>query len=508
MARQVLENGVVLPAEYSDDWYDDMTSNLTKLDDVIGSDSEKLSSADVGAAALSNNYNDLDNLPTIPTVNDAALTIQKNGVDVQTFTANASSNVTCNITVPTKTSDLTNDSNFVDTSNSAVSSGITSAKVNDYDTHIADTDIHVTTADKNRWDNNTYVFRYSSTALTASSTNSNALLDNTDNLKVGDKVIDSSGVLFSITAIDTQNSTFTIGTALIDLAQDSDVVHKSGNETIAGTKTFGNGTLIVDNGKGSNVHGEIKLNGSRPGYIVADNSSDGVFNNAGCGISILLQDENKPLHIGAYKTDANGRVFANNTNKLPVLSITSNLIKTSTLVPENDTVNPVFRILSELNYANGNPSKTLDVRFIQYDDASGSNAIYSNDDGKTSLGATTRRWNDVLTYKVNGLEPSSLGMPDLNNGIDISSYITHLDKVVNNYTPPANGWLNIRVKKTSLVHTSLMMYQTGGLVSSCETDEYNISGTNLPVIANKNVEIYIYANVLVEAKFYPCQGNV
>ena len=239
MARQVLENGVILPAEYSDDWYDDMTSNLTKLDDVIGSDSEKLSSADVGAAALSNNYNDLDNLPTIPTVNDATLTIQKNGVNVQTFTANSSSNVTCNITVPTKTSDLTNDSNFVDTSNSAVASGITSAKVTDYDAHVADTDKHVTTADKNRWNNNTYVFRYSSTALVASSTNSNALLDNTDNLKVGDKVIDSSGVLFSITAIDTQNSTFTIGTALIDLAQDSDVVHKSGgSETISGNKTF------------------------------------------------------------------------------------------------------------------------------------------------------------------------------------------------------------------------------------------------------------------------------
>ena len=240
MARQVLENGVILPAEYSDDWYDDMTSNLTKLDDVIGSDSEKLSSSDVGAAALSNNYNDLDNLPTIPTVNDATLTIQKNGVDVETFTANASSNVTCNITVPTKTSDLTNDSNFVDTSNSAVASGITSAKVTDYDTHIADTDIHVTTADKNKWNNQTYVFRYSSTALTPSSTNSNALLDNTDNLKVGDKVIDSSGVLFSITAIDTQNSTFTIGTALIDLANDSDVVHKSGNETIVGYKVFEN----------------------------------------------------------------------------------------------------------------------------------------------------------------------------------------------------------------------------------------------------------------------------
>lgn len=49
-----------------------------------------------------------------PTVNDATLTIQKNGTTVKTFTANASSNVTANITVPTKTSDLTNDSGFLD----------------------------------------------------------------------------------------------------------------------------------------------------------------------------------------------------------------------------------------------------------------------------------------------------------------------------------------------------------------------------------------------------------
>lgn len=37
------------------------------------------------------------NMPTIPTVNDATLTIQKNGTTVNTFTANASSNVTANI---------------------------------------------------------------------------------------------------------------------------------------------------------------------------------------------------------------------------------------------------------------------------------------------------------------------------------------------------------------------------------------------------------------------------
>lgn len=53
------------------------------------------------------------NKPTIPTVNNATLTIQKNGTDVQTFTANASSNVTCNITVPTNTNELTNGAGFI-----------------------------------------------------------------------------------------------------------------------------------------------------------------------------------------------------------------------------------------------------------------------------------------------------------------------------------------------------------------------------------------------------------
>lgn len=49
----------------------------------------------------------------IPAVNNGTLTIQKNGTTVQTFTANQSSSVTANITVPTKVSELTNDSGFI-----------------------------------------------------------------------------------------------------------------------------------------------------------------------------------------------------------------------------------------------------------------------------------------------------------------------------------------------------------------------------------------------------------
>lgn len=60
---------------------------------------------------------DVNALPAstvIPTVNDATLTIQKNGATVATFTANSAQNATADISVPTKVSDITNDLNFVE----------------------------------------------------------------------------------------------------------------------------------------------------------------------------------------------------------------------------------------------------------------------------------------------------------------------------------------------------------------------------------------------------------
>lgn len=56
----------------------------------------------------------------IPTVNDATLTIQKNGTAVQTFTANQSTNATANITVPESFSDLTGTVSTSQIANSAV----------------------------------------------------------------------------------------------------------------------------------------------------------------------------------------------------------------------------------------------------------------------------------------------------------------------------------------------------------------------------------------------------
>ena len=66
----------------------DITSN------TISVDGETTSEVTLATVATSGSYNDLSNKPTIPTVNNATLTITQGGVSKGTFTANASSDVT------------------------------------------------------------------------------------------------------------------------------------------------------------------------------------------------------------------------------------------------------------------------------------------------------------------------------------------------------------------------------------------------------------------------------
>ena len=200
-----------------------------------------------------------------------------------------------------------------------------------------------------------YVFRYSSTALTPSSTNSNALLDNTDNLKVGDKVIDSSGVLFSITAIDTANSTFTIGTALIDLAQDSDVVHKSGNETVGGQKTFSDDLLIYNS---DNSVDTPRLNIKTSKYVRGDTTNTDTMR-----INFIDSNGNNVASVYAYK----------NTGGSQYLSFQVYTI-------DNNNAN----ITSTINYY---ISKNGDKYFLPYED------------NQIILGSTVRRWKSTYAIK-------------------------------------------------------------------------------------------------------------
>lgn len=84
--------------------YNDL-SNTPNLATVAtsGNYSDLNGTPSLATVATSGSYNDLSDKPAI---NNGSLTIQKNGADVATFTANDSSTKTANITVPTNETDL------------------------------------------------------------------------------------------------------------------------------------------------------------------------------------------------------------------------------------------------------------------------------------------------------------------------------------------------------------------------------------------------------------------
>lgn len=72
------------------------TSELTN--DGSDGTSTYVEADDLATVATTGSYNNLTDTPTIPTVNDATLTITQNGTSAGTFTANASSNATIALT--------------------------------------------------------------------------------------------------------------------------------------------------------------------------------------------------------------------------------------------------------------------------------------------------------------------------------------------------------------------------------------------------------------------------
>lgn len=125
---------------------------------------------------------------------------------------------------------------------------------------------------------------------------------------------------------------------------------------------------------------------------------------------------------------------------------------------------------------------------------------------KYELGNSLSKWTTI-----NGLNPSSLGMPDLNNGIDISSYFT-LGTSSNTYTPSANGW--ICIKGVSSASSGIYVESTNGFYCSA-THMIDINSADhfvnlgFPVIKNEQYTIVLKTvNTSISAKFYPCQGNV
>ena len=425
-----------------------------------------------------------------------------------------------------------------------------------------------------------YVFRYSSTALVASSTNSNTLLDNTDNLKVGDKVIDSDGVLFSITAIDTVNSTFTVGSALIDLALDSDVVHKSGDESVTGSKRFG----VVQNFTG---YPSIRL------YSLTDDIN--VLPSAHEQRDIRFTDKNNvtiAYFLFQHRNDASepfrtcwrqskldgtenyysvnfnnlGEFYPENNNAIKLGTSTkrwsevyatnyyygSNNVEFSTKFVTTDTNQTISgqKVFTDINAISNSAELGVSAGYNSFKILDKNKKTISRLDSGTfssgmaysyllvnngsdvfngvslyqasanlaqlrpysstlslQLGASNRYFYDCYTSKINGLTPSSLGMPvapSSTSYVDISGYITVLDSSsANTYTPPSNGYITF-----SVIGNLVQIFHDYGLQGKWTVQAGNANRGFIPVLGGVEVKIYLIASTVDKFWFIPCQGNI
>lgn len=243
------------------------------------------------------------------------------------------------------------------------------ANASDLTSHTGDTTIHVTASDKSKWNTVALIkqLRLVNAQVGSATTIAFANIDDTNGIKVGDKCMDLDAKMFEITAVDTTNQTVTVGSALIDLALDANVVHTSGNETVGGQKTFSDNLSIYN---ADNSVDTPRLNIKTSKYVKGDTTNTDTMR-----INFLDSNGNSVASVYANK----------NTSGSQYLSF-------QIYTTDNNDAN----ITSTINYY---ISKSGDKYFIPYED------------NQIGLGGTVRRWKSVYAtnyyYGANNVEFST-----------------------------------------------------------------------------------------------------
>lgn len=464
MARQVLDNGVILPSEYSDDWYDDMTSNLTKLDEVIGSDAEKLSASDVGAAAISNDYDDLDDKPAYNILRRASVTL----------TAGGTGNYT----------DLDSDSKIkagdyvLDAANKLYSITAIDAANSTYTVsaaaliNITDKSELGAAALSNSYDDLSNlpgygILRFCSTAITDNSGVAFANISSVSKIAAGDFLLDTAAKLYQIASIDTANETVSVTTPLTQLAVDSGVMHLSGNEKASGTKDFSDIVRIYNSDSSSNTAQlwlkNSKVNRGQPVY----------------GDQII------------WFRDAHDKVVTALISRVTTAGASALMFQVYNVDQDNQQVS---------NY----------LSFVKYLD--GSCYLLPDQNDVIVLGSSATKFKSVNTNLINGLAPSSMILPNvnINSFVDISGYFTNTGTgETNTYPVIANGWIYLRLSNISECQAEI--YDSSNNRLYAVSTSGSIEQIMIPVVSGVTFKTQWATGSAVTvniARFIPCQGNI
>ncbi|HIE2800069.1 TPA: hypothetical protein ACXLHF_004013 [Klebsiella pneumoniae] len=476
------------------------------------------------------------------------------------------------------------------------------ANASDLTSHTGDTTIHVTASDKSKWNTVALIkqLRLVNTQVGSSTTIAFANIDDTNGIKVGDKCMDLDAKMFEITAVDTTNETVTVGSALIDLALDSDVVHKSGNETVSGEKTFANNKLIVgrntDTGSaiqfvnadvvgdsangssgfevygssisdankiGSITIGEFSNNGGSYATIECNRTVSGVKssnairslirpnglkelsatvdNDCKLGTEFLrwskiygteyyygsnnVEFSTKFVTTDTNQTISGAKTFSDNVkvrnNDITRGSTTGSGYKSVTYTDSNDdelsriSVNKISNGSTALEFkvsSTDNANTVISSSFQFFIAKGGSKVINPSITEDIALGRSSNKWSDVVTAKVNGVEPSSLSLPSGNSSdfIDISGSFTNTGSGdTNTYAALANGWIYLRLGDISSCQVTVYDANNNRMWGQSSTG--SVEQITVPILKGQifTTQWNTSSSVNVaNAKFIPCQGNV
>lgn len=551
-----LSNGVIIPEEYSDDWYDEMSINLRKLNDVITAasdnatdiqrlDTDKANQSDLTALTSRVNQNETDIIAlqtavsgalkreivqTLPTEDISTTTIymirnsESSGTNIYDeymyinsqweligtsatdfgnyYTKNETDNLLSgkvdNSTLGsyyTKTesdnllsakanqTDLTSLSGRVtqnETDITALQTAVSGALKREIVQSLPTQDISTTTI---------YMIRNTTTSG--------------DNIYDEYMYINNLWELIGTSATDFSNyyTKTEIDTQLSDKANNSDVVHKSGNETIGGAKTFTDTNTIK-----TSSPKVLLINTSQTGNTAPSSNTASFFrfdggtvnNFGGVQFEFLTTGENRITNYAKDITTAKLNSIQQRVNSTTAMTV----FNADLIVPATDGITALgnsskrWSNIYGMNYYYGSNNVEFSTKFVTTDTA------------QTISGNKT-------FSSINGVEPSSLSLPsDRSARIDISSYFTDTSNgVVNRYTVPANGYIWLHFTS---INSAVCYSKTSGALTKYAQTFVRSQGDGLlyaffPVRKDDKFVVQIYTSstaVVQNAYFIPCQGNV
>ena len=342
--------------------------------------------------------------------------------------------------------------------------------------------------------NAAYVLRYTGTTITGGGTIAYADIDNTDNIKAGDKIIDISGAIYDIASVDIANQTVTVGASpVINLFCDAENLIPAANDAYdLGSSSYQWNNLYAKN---------YYYNGTAWGLDKANTwSASNTFTQ-----NILLKNTN----ITDYKSNP-----SSDTDKW--LQFWSNEWRFFGAIGHAYLTTGVSEVrIAMSNWTTSGSQGCWHLDFGATKDFS--NVYFSPSVNNTiNLGTSTNKWKTL-----NGINPGALSLPNTRSGVQID--ITNWDNraspngLIGNFTAPVDCIVSIQMARDVDWGVWVICGNFRQSFRSADNNGTHLIFLTFPVAKGEGIGIYCppissdetpITFIANKQLYFPCLGNV